>query len=207
MRSLIVSRMRSCLVAVAICIAGSAHAQVDEFQPQVPANEVQQLLKARMLRKLKQPKEAIPVLQALVARQPDYFNAQYELGLAISDTIDDIRKAIPELEKAAALKRRLPEIKDSHVFNSLGWAYMYTGQTSRAEAAFKEAESQLAQLEPDVRRRLYNNLGVLYLNTGRRVEANKYLLLAAHKYGSTQAQVNLRTLDAVNKQDKERFVK
>ena len=134
-------------------LAPPAHAQVDSFQSQVPAAEVRQLDKARMLRKLKRPADAVAVLKPLVVRQPEYFNAHYELGLALSDVIEEIEKSVSALERAAALKRTHPEVTDAHVFNTLGWVYMYTGNTQRAEALFKEAEAHMQQLSPDVQRR------------------------------------------------------
>jgi tetratricopeptide (TPR) repeat protein len=181
MRCPIVSTpLRVFVLAAALAVAG-AQAQVDTFQPQIPAAEVLQLEKARELRKLKKPREAIAILLAVVTRQPGYFNAQYELGLAQSDVLDELAKSIPALEKAAALKRDHPEVTDAHVFNSLGWVYMYTGRTGDAERLFKEAERNQQQLSPDARRRLYNNLGALYLNTGRHAEAEKYLQVASQK--------------------------
>lgn len=185
------------LVLAAALAVADARAQVDRFQPQIPVVEVQHLEQARELRKQKRPKEAIPVLQAVVTRQPEYFNAQYELGLAQSDVLDEIAKSIPALERAAALKRAHPEVTDAHVFNSLGWVYMYTGRTSDAERLFKEAERNLQQLSLDAQRRLNNNLGTLYLNTGRHDEAEKYLQVASQKYGSAQASQHLKTLDKV----------
>lgn len=185
-------------------LAPPAQAQVDSFQSQVPAAEVRQLDKARMLRKLKRPADAVAVLKPLVVRQPEYFNAHYELGLALSDVIEEIEKSVSALEKAAALKRTHPEVTDAHVFNTLGWVYMYTGNTQRAEALFKEAEAHMQQLSPDVQRRLHNNLGTLYLNTGRRTEAAKYLQTAADRYGSTQATQSLKSLDEIKRRDSER---
>jgi tetratricopeptide (TPR) repeat protein len=197
----IAERLRRFVIALAMGVAATAHAQSDNFQAQIPASSVQELERARALRSAKNPNAAIPILQGLVARQPDYFNAQLELGLAYADQNEDLHRAVAPLEKAAALKRSHPEITDAHIFNTLGWAYMYTGQSARAEAAFKEAESHLDQLAPDVQRRLYNNLGYLYLNTGRRAQADQYLRIAADKYGSNQARVNLRTLEALKKRD------
>lgn len=200
MRKAIVELPGLCMLVLAAGAAAPAHAQADAYQPQIPAAEVRQLEQARTLRLQKKPKDAIPLLEQLVGRQPDYFNAQYELGLAYSDVIDDIPRSIPPLERAAALKRTHPEITDAHVFNSLGWAYMYTGRSAQAEAAFKEAEAHADQLTPEVRRKLYNNLGYLYLNTGNPAAAEKYLHVAAEQYDSAQARHNLKTLEAVNRQ-------
>ena len=191
------------LVLAGALTVADAQAQVDRFQPQIPAAEVRQLETARELRKQNRPKEAIPVLQAVVTRQPEYFNAQYELGLAQSDVLDEIAKSIPALERAAALKRAHPEVTDAHVLNSLGWVYMYTGRSSDAERLFKEAEQNLQQLSPDARRRLHNNLGALYLNTGRHAEAEQYLQVASQKYGSAQASQQLKTLDRVKARELE----
>jgi tetratricopeptide (TPR) repeat protein len=199
------TRIDRCLLAATAALllaAGAAQAQVDAFQKQIPAADVRELEQARALRARKQPAEAIKILEPLVARQPQFFNAQYELGLAISDTSPESGKAIPALEKAAALKRAHPEVTDAHVFNTLGWAYMLSGQPKPAEAAFKEAEARRDQLTPDVQRRLYNNLGFLYLSTGRRDAAEKYLHTAAEKYDSAQARTNLKTLNALKERDK-----
>ena len=185
---------------VVLSVIGQARAQVDSFQLGISAAEVRKLQQAKALRKSGKTKEAISVLRDVVSRQPDYFNAQYELGLAISDNLENIADAIPPLEKAAAIKRVTPSVTDAHIFNSLGWAYMYTGRKAEAEKVLKEAEASSNQLAPDAQRRLYNNLGFLYLNKGNTQAAESYLRIAAEKYGSTQARQNLKTLEAVNKQ-------
>lgn len=185
------------LGAVALC--ASALAQVDRFQPGVAPADVAIVKQAQALRAQKKPDEAVAVLEPLVRRQPDYFSAQYELGLALSDTPSNIPKAVPVLEKAAELKRTRPEITDAHVLNSLGWAYMYTGNKGKAESTFKEAVERKDQLTPEVQKKLYNNLGYLYLNAGDPVRAEAYLRVAADTYGSTQAKANLDTLDALKK--------
>ena len=203
MRKTIGDALRTALaVFTAATLCSPALAQVDTFQREIPAADVGALKQAQALRDQKRQKEAVAVLESLVARRPDYFNAQYELGLALSDAPDDIPKAVPAFEKAVALKRSHSEITDAHVLNSLGWAYMYTGKTAKAEATLKEAESQADQLTPDVRKKLYNNLGYLYLNSGNPAQAERYLRIAAEKYESKQAQSNLATLEAVRKRQK-----
>lgn len=193
------SRWRRWGAALALVIAAPVCAQVDAFQKQIPAADVAALKKAQALRAQKKPAEAVAALQSLVARQPDYFNAQFELALAISDTPADIAKSIPAFEKAAELKRRHPEVTDARVFNSLGWAYMYNADSAHALKAFKEAEEHLDQLSPEIQRRLYNNIGYLNLLSGRRSEADKYTKLAADK-GSKAAQTRMETLEAGKKQ-------
>lgn len=191
-------------LVAALCFSPAARAEQDKFQPQMPPDDVRAVQQAHSLRLAQRPKEAAALLQGVVARQPDYFNAQYELGLALSDTPGDVAKAAGPLEKAAALKRTRPEITDAHVFNSLGWVYLYTGQTAKAQSAFHEAEQHLDQLSPQVQRKLYNNLGYLNLASGNTADAEKYLKAAADK-GSRQAQTSLSTLESINRKQQAQY--
>ena len=188
----------ACLPWLALLQPGSAFAQVDSFQRGMPAADVRVYEQARSLRAQKHRDQAIALLQGLVGRQPDYFNAQFELALALSDTPESIGQSIPVFEKAAALKRGHPEVTDARVFNSLGWAYMYNGDTAKARQAFTEAEQNLAQLTPQFQGKLYNNIGNLNLSTGKASEAKKSFAIAADK-GSQQAKFNLQVLEAANK--------
>jgi Flp pilus assembly protein TadD len=178
----------------------SALSQADPYQPDVPAAAARELERARSLRSHKQAEEAVKVLRQVLAAKPDYFLARYELGVALTETSEGFTSAIPELEKAAALKRRLPAVQDAHVFNTLGWAYLSNSQTKLAARAFKEAEALPDQLSENVKRRLYNNMGYLYLTTGERDLSEKYLR-AADQLGSEQAKLNLKTLEAIRRRD------
>jgi Flp pilus assembly protein TadD len=197
MRTAIVS---GALLACTLGMSLPAAAQADPYQPAIPAAAVKELERAQALRSNKQPEEAAKVLRRLLQEQPDYFLARYELGVALTETPEGFVKAIPELEKAAALKRKLPAVQDAHVLNTLGWAYLNNGQSKLAEQAFKEAEALPDQLNPNVQRRLYNNMGYLYLTTGKRDLSEKYLRIAAEQ-GSEQAKLNLKTLEAMRRRD------
>jgi Flp pilus assembly protein TadD len=199
-----ITELRRGLVLLVLCASsGAAFAQVDAFQKNIPAADVKVMQDARALRLKGRYDPAIKVLQELVVRQPDYFNAHYELGLALSSRAESTADGLPELEKAAALKRAHPEINDAHVFNSLGWAYMFSYKPKQAEAAFKEAEKNVDQLSPDARKRLFNNMGYFYLTRGKLKDSEKYLNLAATKYDSAPATKNLRTLEYMKKQESE----
>jgi len=186
--------------AVALLLfAGAAHAQVDAYQKEIPPADVHVLEQARKLRAEKRSEEAVALLQDLTRRRPDYFNAQFELALAISDKSSDIGKSIPVFERAAALKRANPLITDARVFNSLGWAYLYTGDRSRAGQAFSEAQRNSAQLSPEVQRKLNNNIGNLNLVAGRTAEAQRYFKTASDQ-GSRSAAYNLEVVEAMQRQ-------
>ncbi|HEY1089567.1 MAG TPA: tetratricopeptide repeat protein [Burkholderiaceae bacterium] len=187
----------ACAVGL-LLLASGAQGQTDNFQRQISGADVQALQKARTLRAQKRSAEAVTLLQALVRRRPDYFNAQYELALALSDKPDGIAASLPVFETAAALKRSHPEVTDARVFNSMGWAYMYSGNTAKASAALAEAQANIQQLSPENQAKLYSNLGALHLTAGKRADAEKYLQIAAQK-GSQPAQLRLETLEAVNK--------
>jgi Flp pilus assembly protein TadD len=184
-----------------LLVVGAAYAQGDSYQTDIAAPDVRILEEARALRAAKKSEQAVALLQPLVARQPGYFNAQFELGLALSDRPDSISLSVPVLERAAALKRSLPEVTDARVFNSLGWAYTFTGQSVKARQAFAEAQAHLDQLTPEVQARLYSNIGYLDLMSGRRAEAQKNLQIGADK-GSRPARQNLEVLQAVDRRKK-----
>jgi Flp pilus assembly protein TadD len=61
------------------------------------------------------------------------------------------------------------------------------------------ALKQVDKLPEAGQRKVYNNIGTLYLNMGRYGEARKYLTIAAEKYDSKQAREDLDLLGKMAK--------
>jgi tetratricopeptide (TPR) repeat protein len=193
-------------IAIAfLCVAGLSPAQdsKDKYQPDIPAGDVKQLAVARSERTSGHTDQAIKSLDTLIRKSPDYYSAQYNLGLAYLDAKQN-DKAIEALERALAIKKKNSTISDATIFNSLGWAYMVKGDAINAETAFKNGETEINGLPDESKRRLYTNMGWLYMNTGRLDQAEKYLKLVDERYDSPFAKENLKIINSVRAQQKEK---
>ena len=191
------------LILTSVVFASAANAQdtKDKYQSDIPSGDVVKFSDARLKRIAGNSDQAITILADVVKRNPNFFSAQYNLGLAYLDQKQN-DQGIAALEKAAALKRSIPSITDASIFNSLGWAYMLKGDYIKAEASLKEGELNANSLSDESKRRLYTNTGWLYMNTGRFNEAEKYLKIVNEKYDSKFARENLKIIDEVRSQKK-----
>ncbi len=195
-------RMFVLLLAIVV-FASPANSQdaKDKYQSEIPSGDVAKFSDARLKRIAGNSDQAITILADVVKRNPNFFSAQYNLGLAYLNKKQN-DDGIAALEKAAALKRSIPSITDASIFNSLGWAYMLKGDYVNAEASLKEGERNVDLLSDDSKRRLYTNTGWLYMNTGRFNEAEKYLKKVNDKYDSKFARENLKIIEEVKSQRK-----
>jgi Flp pilus assembly protein TadD len=163
----------------------------DTSQVLIPSKDKTALEQAVRLRQSK-PQEAITQLEALTVRQPEYYKAWYNLGLAYADE-NSYANAIRSIEKAKEVRAK-HQITDSTIFNSAGYVYMLAGQAGKAEENFKQALDFESNLPLGSKRKLYNNLGSLYLSTGRYQDAEKYLTYSAEELHSSAAREQLKTL-------------
>ena len=186
-----------CLALTAACCPG-AQAQ-DRFQSGIPAAEAKQLEAIKSSYKATGNRDqAEDALKTLIARQPDYYAANYDLGLILADQGNYVQ-AINYLETAKSIREH-KEVKDATIYNSLGWAYMLEGDTRNAESNFNAAKAHSELLPRESQARLYNNLGLLYTSTGRYDESREALGVASGTYGNKLASQNLVTLDRLTKQ-------
>ena len=137
---------------------------------------------------------AAKLLEPVVAANPDYYRALFNLGLA-QDQAGDYAKANESFEKALAVREKLG-IRDISLLNSAGWVSLQNGDYATAEKRLLFALENIDQGEPFTRAAIYNNLGQLYFLTQRFAESKKYLTIAKEKYASKSAA---DTLDLIAK--------
>jgi len=183
-------------IALLLCLptAGALAHDQDKFQADIPSAKVRQLEAIKTSYKVTgNTGQAAAGFKALIGKQPDYYAANYNLGLVYADE-GDYAQAITYLEAAKAIRERRG-LQDATIFNSLGWTYMLQGNLGKAEDNFKAGKVNEARLSPESRSRLYNNLGLLYMNEGRYGESRVALLAATADRRNDQAANNLKTLE------------
>ena len=183
--------MKISLTVMSVCCGSAVFAQ-DKYQTSVSAQSQRALLTAKSELKLGLDGKGVVKLQQLAQAQPNYYAAQYNLGLALAEK-GDAKPAIEALGQARDIRER-DAIDDFSIYSSLGWAYMLDGQFSAAEKQFEVARRNEGQLSRESKVRLYNNLGWLYMNTGRTELAKQMLEIAEKNHGSTLATRNIEAL-------------
>lgn len=199
----IIFRSRGAYLVIAglllVSVPGSTQEEGrDPYQPRISPESVTQLQAARSLRRQQDYDRAIEAFEDLVRAEPDYYRAHYNLGLAYADS-GEYEKAIEALEEALTIRNeeRLPEYT---IFNSIGWVHLLKGDYSAAERHFQAGLDQVERLDDDSHLRVLNNLGLLYLYSGRYQEAQETLESAVEEFGSETASRSLELLQAVRKQ-------
>ncbi len=178
-------------------LGGDAVAR-DPFQRDIGDAQAAQLDEAAQLRSAGKTDEAIGVLSALTKSNPNYYSAQYNLGLAYADK-KQYAQAKQHLQAAADLQQKY-RIVDPTLYNSLGWTYLIQNDYAHAEQYLGSAYKQFDKLPtPDAKRKLLNNYGLLYLSKGDHAKAEPLLTRAANEYNSELAKENLTTLQEVRK--------
>ena len=133
--------------------------------------------------------DSVETLKAVVATNPDSFRAQYNLALALSQTDqkDATQKAFDAAEKLVGTQ----STPDATIYNSYGWFLLEEGKLTEAKQQF-DLGVQHADLLPDKsKERLFNNLGVYYLQTHQFDQAESTFQRAAKDFGSDGAKKNL----------------
>ena len=139
----------------------------------------------------------------LLAVEPDYYRAQYNLGLALLAQGRN-EEAAAALERAVEIRARLG-LDEPTIFNSLGWARYLAGDLARAEAAYLEGVKLAPRNSRASNQKLFNNLGALYLRQGRLDDAEAVLVRARDEFGSVQAESNLEMVRSLRAS--ERYLK
>ena len=149
---------------------------------------------ALVLRDLKTPDEALPLLQRAIIlspERPDFFN---DLGLLFQDRSD--------FAKAVSFHRRAVKIDPSFVYAyiNLGVAHKRLGQLDDSVAAYQKA----LQINPNSAE-AHNNLGNLLRSMGQLKLAKTHLEKAlALRPGYTDAQANLTMVTRSLAEEKEK---
>ncbi|MGB8819463.1 MAG: tetratricopeptide repeat protein [Rhizobiaceae bacterium] len=140
---------------------------------------------------------AVGILEAVVAKRPDYYRALFNLGLAWHEA-GNYPKSSEAFEKA--MKIRLERsIKDISMLNSAGWVSLQNGDYATAITRLQMALKDINQGARFTQSSVYYNLGQVYFLTQRFDEASKYLTIAKDKYGSKQAAETLSLISKTNK--------
>lgn len=168
--------------------------QEDHFQKEIPPGNVQRLEVARQLRKNGKIADAIKRLRSLIRDEPNYYRAHYNLALAYVFK-KDYDEAIKSFKKALEIKQ-YSNITDATIYNSIGWFYFLKGNYGKSEEYFKIAmkKENLDLLTIESKQKLFNNIGVLYMNMGELELSKKYWNKSVDEYNSSQARKNLEML-------------
>lgn len=188
---------RSVGVAVLLAAVAAALGAQDVYQARISRAQVKKVEAAKSDLAAANVDAAIGSLREVVAAEPGYYRAHYNLGLAQLEK-GDTKSAIAELREALSIKER-ESLKDTTIYNSLGWAYLLARDYPDAERYLQEAAKHEPENTKATNTRVMNNLGVLYTYMGKYDEARKYLTKARDQYGSGQATLNLQLLDKVQK--------
>jgi tetratricopeptide (TPR) repeat protein len=139
-------------------------------------------------------KKAIDVLRKIQDKNPDYYRAAYNLGLAYWND-KDYKNAKSQFDLAIGIKKKF-NLDDVTVFNSAGWVSMRAGDYTAAENYFKEGlkEATAPDSKSPMDPYLYTNLGTLYYLTQRFDDAEKYLTIARDTYDSQDASKTLELI-------------
>ncbi|HEV8239011.1 MAG TPA: tetratricopeptide repeat protein [Thermoanaerobaculia bacterium] len=181
------------ITAAAWLVGGASHAVGDAFQPQIPAPIVADVDAARAKLQQGTLDEAISILDKAVAAQPNFFRAHYNLGLAKLRK-GDVDDGIRSLTQALQLREK-EGLKDATIYNSLGYAYMVKRDWANGEKYLRAAAQHETENTQTSNQKVYNNLGLLYLYTGRFDDARKVFVVARDRFGSTQAAASLALVD------------
>lgn len=172
-----------------------ASSQEDKYQKEIEASKVEMYDEARQLRKNGQYDEAITKFKELIEIEPEYYLAHYNLALAYLSK-KETELAIEYFNSAVEIreKNNLPE---TSIYNTLGYVYYKNGDYANAERFYKEGlkEENYALLSESSKRKINNNIGVLYMHDGQYDKSEKYLQVSANTFDSRQAEYNLERLN------------
>lgn len=182
------------LLVSVVCFALPVWSQSDKYQQEISADVVVELEKGRQLRRAGKFEDATKKLSAITDSQPDYFLAQYNLALAHAQS-EDYEQAVMAFEEALRIREE-QGIAEATVYNSAAWTYMLAGDYNRSEQLFKIALKGENQelLSKESKRRLLNNVGLLYMYMGDLGQSREHLQKADSVYGGTLVQKNLDLL-------------
>lgn len=190
------------LTVLALLSAPAGFAQTDPWQTELPAAHVRAADEAKSALRHGDAAAAEQKYREVLAAEPDYYRAQYNLGLALLAQ-GDHEAAAAALERAVEIRAKL-DLDEPTVFNSLGWAWFLAGNLEKAESAYLEGVKLAASSNRASNQKLFNNLGALYLRQGRLDDAEQALVRARDEFGSTQAEANLEMVRSLRASERYR---
>lgn len=196
--------VRSRAAALMLCLGSLAFAQepVDALQPSIKGEPVRVYEEAHELRVSGDLTAAETLLTKAVRRWPNYYRAQYELGLVLSQ-LGKYDDAIARLKVAQDIGNR-EGIDTAALLNSLGWTYYLSGSYAQAEATLKIALSASRQSATLDTPKVLNNLGMVYLTKGDFELSKQYFGEAAQVFNSDFANQSLESITRIEEQLKKR---
>lgn len=171
---------RDLLYVLTFVVASAAHGQ----------NLDSQIDQARQLRLEGKVVQSTSLLSEVLKQDPANFRAQYNLALALAEI--DQKSLAGETYKKAIVLGETQGVPDPTIYNSYGWLLMQQGDYATAERFFDKGLQYQDRLSKNSQQRLHNNLGALYLQTGRTGLAKK-------QFETTGASNSLAIVDAIEK--------
>lgn len=185
-----IRRTASALLCLAALVPACVSPQA-KLAAQQEKNPQYQYEKAVVCMQAGLPDEAIKYLNRAVALDPGHYLSWNLYGLAYI-VKRDFPNAVAALEKCASLK---PDFSEAQ--NNLGTALMESGQTAKAEAAFKRA------FDIDQSYNASYNMAKIYYERGELEPALKYVGYSLGKFDRSILAWNLQglVLDSMNRTD------
>lgn len=183
------------LIATLLVVAHPTWAQ-DRYQSDIPQATVSAFENARSVRRTGDLAASVTQLKTVIANQPDYYLATYNLALALTD-LKEFKEAETWYLKTIEIGKN-KNITDYSLYNSFGWMYLVAGDFVKAEEYFNIALANVDKIPTlDGKRKLYNNAGLNYIYQRKYKKAEELLKIAQTKYQSSTAVQNLQMLDNI----------
>jgi len=161
-----------CMLAVG-AIARGANAPVDSWG-QTPRPDLAAKVNHAVEASKSAPADAERMLREVVAADPNYYSAQFNLGLLVLQKQDRAKEAVKELEKALDIKQRL-KIKDSTIYGELALASYRADDAPAATKRFREGVEHLKELKPADQKKLLERGVAFFLDYQDPADARKLL--------------------------------
>ena len=144
-----------------LCAIHSTRAQEADRWGQKPKPEsVSKLADALNIRETDIAKSEA-LMREVLAVDPDYYRAQYNLGL-VCLALNKKTEAVEELKKAYAIQEKFAE-KDYSIYTDLGRAYEQAGMKEEAKTAFATGARLIKKIEPEDQERLLQHGIAFYI--------------------------------------------
>jgi tetratricopeptide (TPR) repeat protein len=183
-------------VLLVLLVAGPVATQgfsqnVDPLQPAIQGQPVEDLRLAVQLPSA----QAIERLRSLVDKVPNYYNAQYQLGLALAKA-GSYREALGPFAEARSIGAR-ENINNAALLNTTGWTYYLLGSYTLSRDNLEEAKKTVSPADRGLSEKILNNLGTLYLAMGDLKSSRQYFSQSSQLFGSAFAKDNIKSIGRI----------
>ncbi|MCP4318265.1 MAG: tetratricopeptide repeat protein [Hyphomicrobiales bacterium] len=189
------------IIATLLLSLGGAIAQ-DKYGQTVPNALERKVLDARNKRlpynkEVYNPKSSVRILEEVVAVNPEYYRAHFNLGLAYHE-LGEYEKSTRSFNRALKIREQ-QKIDDVTLLNTAGWVSLKNGDFRRAENLLKQAEALTKGTKTYTEGAVHGNLGQLYFLTQRFDKAQRHLTIARDQFGSKESAYYLNLLAKTQK--------